>query len=42
MCLNDVDPYNMVFQDGHITGLIDVEMASPGPRIWDLARRVRP
>ncbi|TFC49031.1 hypothetical protein E3T34_01265 [Cryobacterium sp. TMT1-62] len=37
VCLNDVAPYNMVFQDGHITGLIDVDMASPGPRIWDLA-----
>lgn len=37
ICLNDVAPYNMVFRDGHITGLIDVDMASPGPRIWDLA-----
>ncbi|TFC96730.1 MULTISPECIES: phosphotransferase [Cryobacterium] len=37
VCLNDVAPYNMVFQDGHIAGLIDVDMASPGPRIWDLA-----
>ncbi|SDM98155.1 Phosphotransferase enzyme family protein [Cryobacterium flavum] len=36
-CLNDVAPYNMVFQDGHLTGLIDVDMASPGPRIWNLA-----
>lgn len=37
VCLNDVAPYNMVFNDGHITGLIDLDMASPGPRIWDLA-----
>ena len=37
VCLNDVAPYNIVFQDGHITGLTDVDMASPGPRIWDLA-----
>lgn len=37
VCLNDVAPYNMVFYDGHIVGLIDVDMASPGPRIWDLA-----
>ncbi|TFC56655.1 hypothetical protein E3O62_12330 [Cryobacterium sp. TMT2-15-1] len=37
VCLNDVAPYNMVFQNGHVTGLIDVDMASPGPRIWDLA-----
>jgi hypothetical protein len=37
VCLNDVAPYNMVFNDGHITGLIDLDMASPGPRIGDLA-----
>lgn len=37
VCLNDVAPYNMVFNDGHITGLIDLDMASPGPRRWDLA-----
>ena len=36
VCLNDFAPYNMVFNDGHVTGLIDVDMASPGPRIWDL------
>jgi len=37
VCLNDVAPYNMVFQKGHLTGLIDLDMASPGPRIRDLA-----
>lgn len=37
VCLNDFAPYNMVFQEGHITGLIDFDAASPGPRIWDLA-----
>ena len=37
ICLNDVAPYNMVFVDGRLTGLIDVDTASPGPRIWDLA-----
>jgi hypothetical protein len=37
ICLNDAAPYNMVFNGGHITGLIDLDMASPGPRIWDLA-----
>ena len=31
VCLNDVAPYNMVFDEGHLTGLIDVDMASPGP-----------
>jgi hypothetical protein len=33
VCLNDVAPYNMVFNDGHLTGVIDFDMASPGPRI---------
>jgi Ser/Thr protein kinase RdoA (MazF antagonist) len=37
ICLNDVAPYNMVFESGRIVGLIDLDTASPGPRIWDLA-----
>jgi len=38
VCLNDVAPYNMVFDaDGRLTGWIDVDTASPGPRVWDLA-----
>lgn len=38
VCLNDVAPYNMVFDDrGELTGWIDVDAASPGPRVWDLA-----
>ena len=38
VCLNDVAPYNMVFDDqGALVGWIDVDMASPGPRVWDLA-----
>lgn len=38
VCLNDVAPYNMVFDHGgHLAGWIDVDMASPGPRVWDLA-----
>lgn len=36
VCLNDVAPYNMVHDDGRLVGLIDVDMASPGPRAWDL------
>jgi hypothetical protein len=32
-----VAPYNMVFESGRLVGLIDVDTASPGPRIWDLA-----
>ncbi len=37
ICHNDVAPYNMVFQDQHLRGLIDFDTASPGPRVWDLA-----
>lgn len=37
ICHNDVAPYNLVFADGRLTGMIDFDTASPGPRIWDLA-----
>lgn len=37
ICHNDAAPYNMVFRDGRLVGLIDVDTASPGPRILDLA-----
>jgi hypothetical protein len=37
VCHNDFAPYNMVFADGRLTGMIDWDTASPGPRVWDLA-----
>ncbi|MBF5082630.1 AAA family ATPase [Quadrisphaera sp. INWT6] len=38
VCLNDVAPYNAVFDDdGGLTGWIDVDTAAPGPRARDLA-----
>ena len=38
VCLNDVAPHNMVFDADHrLSGWIDVDVASPGPRTWDLA-----
>ncbi|MFI8526448.1 phosphotransferase enzyme family protein [Promicromonospora sukumoe] len=37
ICHNDAAPYNMVFRSGRLVGLIDVDTASPGPRLWDLA-----
>ena len=37
VCHNDVAPYNLVFRDGSLVGLIDFDTASPGPRIRDLA-----
>lgn len=37
VCHNDFAPYNMVFRDGRLVGMIDFDMASPGSRLWDLA-----
>ena len=37
ICHNDFAPYNLMFEDGVLTGVIDFDLASPGPRIWDIA-----
>lgn len=37
VCHNDVAPYNLAFTDGRVSGLIDFDYCSPGPRLWDLA-----
>jgi hypothetical protein len=37
VCHNDAAPYNMVFRDRRLVGLIDLDTASPGPRVLDLA-----
>ncbi len=37
ICHNDFAPHNLVFRDGCMTGAIDFDMCSPGPRLWDLA-----
>jgi len=37
ICHNDFAPYNLVFQDRKLVGVIDFDTSSPGPRIWDLA-----
>jgi len=37
VCHNDFAPYNLVFEDGRLTGVIDFDYCSPGPRLWDLA-----
>ena len=36
ICHNDFAPYNLMFQDGRLTGVIDLDLASPGPRCWDM------
>lgn len=37
ICHNDFAPYNLMFEDGELTGVIDFDLASPGPRVWDMA-----
>ena len=37
ICHNDFAPYNMVFTGQRLSGVIDWDTASPGPRLWDLA-----
>ena len=37
ICHNDFAPYNLMFEDGELTGVIDLDLASPGPRVWDMA-----
>jgi aminoglycoside phosphotransferase (APT) family kinase protein len=37
VCHNDFAPYNLMFEDGKLTGVIDLDLASPGPRVWDMA-----
>jgi aminoglycoside phosphotransferase (APT) family kinase protein len=37
VCHNDFAPYNLVFRDLALVGVIDFDTASPGPRAWDLA-----
>lgn len=37
ICHNDFAPYNMVFRDRQLTGVIDWDTASPGSRVWDVA-----
>ncbi|AIY00243.1 hypothetical protein ART_0644 [Arthrobacter sp. PAMC 25486] len=37
ICHNDFAPHNLAFHDGQLTGAIDFDMCSPGPRLWDLA-----
>jgi aminoglycoside phosphotransferase (APT) family kinase protein len=37
VCHNDFAPYNAVFVDDRLAGVIDWETAAPGARVWDVA-----
>ncbi len=37
ICHNDFAPYNLMFEDGRLTGVIDLDLVAPGPRIRDVA-----
>lgn len=37
ICHSDVAPYNIVYREGTPVGLIDFDVAGPGPRLWDIA-----
>ncbi|MGG6310369.1 phosphotransferase [Paenibacillus macerans] len=36
ICHNDAALYNVVFKDELPVGIIDFDMAGPGPRLWDI------
>jgi hypothetical protein len=37
ICHNDFGPYNLMFEGTRLTGVIDLDLASPGPRVRDMA-----
>lgn len=37
ICHSDFAPYNLVFQGANPVGIIDFDVAGPGPRLWDIA-----
>ena len=37
VCHNDIAPYNIVWRDGRVVGMIDWDMAGPGSPSWDVA-----
>jgi len=40
ICHNDFAPYNCVFKENRIVGIIDFDTAAPGKRLWDIAYAV--
>ncbi|MGP4082931.1 phosphotransferase [Pseudalkalibacillus sp. R45] len=37
VCHNDFAVYNIIFNQERLVGIIDFDVAAPGPRIWDIA-----
>ncbi|MFC7371606.1 aminoglycoside phosphotransferase family protein [Fictibacillus iocasae] len=37
LCHNDFAIYNMIFKHKMMAGIIDFDVAGPGPRLWDIA-----
>ncbi|MCA0987436.1 phosphotransferase [Guptibacillus algicola] len=37
ICHNDFAVYNIIYHDKEPVGIIDFDVAAPGPRIWDIA-----
>lgn len=37
ICHNDFARYNIIFNDNRPVGIIDFDVAAPGPRLWDIA-----
>ena len=37
ICHGDFAPYNLLVSEGRLSGVIDVDFAGPGPRLWDLS-----
>ena len=37
ICHNDFAIYNIIFKDEKPVGIIDFDVAAPGPRLWDIA-----
>lgn len=37
ICHGDFAPYNLLVSGGRLSGVIDVDFAGPGPRLWDLS-----
>ena len=37
LCHNDFAIYNIIFNHGRPKGIIDFDVAGPGPRLWDIA-----